>query len=79
MCRSPAAAAMVNRTFTSSMEVGVRVEEECVRTGARHHCCRCVKLAVMGFGGGEGYAQTSGGTPAPAGSALLHRAGGLFM
>jgi acyl-CoA hydrolase len=34
-------AAMVNRTFKSSMEVGVRVEEECVRTGARHHCCRC--------------------------------------
>lgn len=32
-------AAMVNRTFTSSMEVGVRVEEECVTTGARHHCC----------------------------------------
>lgn len=33
-------AAMVNRTFKSSMEVGVRVEEECIRTGARHHCCR---------------------------------------
>ena len=32
-------AAMVNRTFTSSMEVGVRVEEECPITGTRHHCC----------------------------------------
>lgn len=32
-------AAMVNRTFRSSMEVGVRVEEEDARTGARHHCC----------------------------------------
>jgi acyl-CoA thioesterase 11 len=32
-------AAMVNRTFRSSMEVGVRVEEEDPRTGARHHCC----------------------------------------
>ncbi|PSC70724.1 Acyl-coenzyme A thioesterase 11 [Micractinium conductrix] len=32
-------AAMVNRTFRSSMEVGVRVEEEDSRTGARHHCC----------------------------------------
>ncbi|KAK9817590.1 hypothetical protein WJX74_006701 [Apatococcus lobatus] len=32
-------AAMVNRTFKSSMEVGVRVEEEDVQTGARHHCC----------------------------------------
>lgn len=32
-------AAMVNRTFKTSMEVGVRVEEECTRTGMRHHCC----------------------------------------
>lgn len=32
-------AAMVNRTFKSSMEVGVRVEEECPLTGVRHHCC----------------------------------------
>jgi len=32
-------AAMVNRTFASSMEVGVRVEEEDIRTGERHHCC----------------------------------------
>ncbi|KAL4451765.1 hypothetical protein ABPG75_007427 [Micractinium tetrahymenae] len=32
-------AAMINRTFRSSMEVGVRVEEEDARTGARHHCC----------------------------------------
>ncbi|CAL5223884.1 g6477 [Coccomyxa viridis] len=32
-------AAMVNRVFQSSMEVGVRVEEEDVKTGARHHCC----------------------------------------
>ncbi|CAL8463592.1 g3126 [Coccomyxa elongata] len=32
-------AAQVNRTFQSSMEVGVRVEEEDMRTGARHHCC----------------------------------------
>ncbi|GFH16871.1 thioesterase superfamily protein, partial [Haematococcus lacustris] len=32
-------AAMVHRTFTSSMEVGVRVEAEDMRTGQRHHCC----------------------------------------
>jgi acyl-CoA hydrolase len=32
-------ASMVNRTFKSSMEVGVRVEEECPLTGVRHHCC----------------------------------------
>lgn len=32
-------AAMVNRTFRSSMEVGVRVAEECPLTGARHYCC----------------------------------------
>lgn len=43
-------AAMVNRTFTSSMEVGVRVEEEDVRTGARHHCCRC-GFCAAGRGG----------------------------
>jgi acyl-CoA hydrolase len=30
---------MVNRTFSSSMEVGVRVEAENMRTGARRHCC----------------------------------------
>lgn len=40
-------AAMVNRTFTSSMEVGVRVEEECVSTGARHHCCRYLACTCM--------------------------------
>ncbi|GAX85125.1 hypothetical protein CEUSTIGMA_g12545.t1 [Chlamydomonas eustigma] len=32
-------AAMVNRTFTSSMEVGVRVEAEDMKTGQRIHCC----------------------------------------
>lgn len=32
-------AAMVNRVFQSSMEVGVRVEEEDMATGQRHHCC----------------------------------------
>lgn len=32
-------AAMVNRTFSSSMEVGVRVEAEDMRTGIRCHCC----------------------------------------
>lgn len=32
-------AAMVNRTFSSSMEVGVRVEAEDIKTGKRHHCC----------------------------------------
>ena len=30
---------MVNRTFSSSMEVGVRVEAEDMRTGIRWHCC----------------------------------------
>lgn len=41
-CRSGCVAiicAMVNRTFSSSMEVGVRVEAEDIRTGAREHCC----------------------------------------
>ncbi|KDD72385.1 hypothetical protein H632_c3412p0, partial [Helicosporidium sp. ATCC 50920] len=32
-------AAMVNRVFSTSMEVGVRVEEEDVASGRRHHCC----------------------------------------
>jgi acyl-CoA hydrolase len=32
-------AAMVNRTFSSSMEVGVRVEAEEMSTGLRRHCC----------------------------------------
>lgn len=32
-------AAMVNRTFSSSMEVGVRVEAEEMATGLRRHCC----------------------------------------
>jgi acyl-CoA hydrolase len=49
-------AAMVNRTFRSSMEVGVRVEEEDARTGARHHCCSAyltfVALARSSPGGG---------------------------
>lgn len=31
-------AAMVNRTFASSMEVGVRVEQEDMRSGHRTHC-----------------------------------------
>ncbi|MEW5306635.1 MAG: hypothetical protein WDW36_009089 [Sanguina aurantia] len=31
--------AMVHRTFDSSMEVGVRVETEEMRTGQRHHSC----------------------------------------
>ncbi|KAK9815553.1 hypothetical protein WJX72_005621 [[Myrmecia] bisecta] len=43
-------AAMVNRTFASSMEVGVRVEEEDMKTGARHHCCSAYLtfVAVLG-------------------------------
>lgn len=49
-------AAMVNRTFRSSMEVGVRVEEEDSRTGVRHHCCSAyltfVALARKDAGGG---------------------------
>jgi len=32
-------AAMVNRVFRSSAEVGVRVEEEVLATGERRHCC----------------------------------------
>lgn len=51
-------AAMVNRTFRSSMEVGVRVEEEDSRTGARHHCCSAyltfVALSKRDAGGGAG-------------------------
>jgi acyl-CoA hydrolase len=32
-------AAMVNRTFATSMEIGVRVEEEDPYSGTRQHCC----------------------------------------
>ncbi|GFR42012.1 hypothetical protein Agub_g2796, partial [Astrephomene gubernaculifera] len=32
-------AAMVSRTFTTSLEVSVVVESEDMRTGVRHHCC----------------------------------------
>ncbi|GLC42537.1 hypothetical protein PLESTB_001111000 [Pleodorina starrii] len=32
-------AALVSRTFNTSMEVGVVVESEDMRTGVRHHCC----------------------------------------
>ena len=32
-------AAMVNRVFRSSAEIGVRVEEEVLATGERRHCC----------------------------------------
>ncbi|GMH39377.1 hypothetical protein BSKO_07275 [Bryopsis sp. KO-2023] len=31
--------AMVNRAFSTSMEVGVRVEAEDMKTGVREHCC----------------------------------------
>lgn len=41
--------AMVNRTFTSSMEIGVRVEEECRATGLRHHCCSAYLTFVAKF------------------------------
>ena len=30
---------MVNRTFNTSMEVGVRVEAESLHTGDRRYCC----------------------------------------
>ncbi|GBF96246.1 acyl-coenzyme A thioesterase [Raphidocelis subcapitata] len=49
-------AAMVNRTFSSSMEVGVRVEAEDMRTGARCHCCSAYLTFVSlrsRAGGGE--------------------------
>lgn len=48
-------AAMVNRTFKTSMEVGVRVEEECTRTGVRHHCCS----AYLTFVAVDGATKTS--------------------
>ena len=57
-------AAMVNRTFNSSMEVGVRVEEEDARTGARHHCCRWVR----GWVGGGGWACRSCACVPPCGT-----------
>lgn len=41
-CRSGCIAivcAMVNRTFATSMEVGVRVEVEDPKSGVREHCC----------------------------------------
>eukprot|EP01137_Pigoraptor_chileana_P035660 Opistho-2@30044 len=31
--------AMVNRSFKTSMEIGVRVESECLQTGERKYCC----------------------------------------
>ncbi|KAJ9508666.1 hypothetical protein QJQ45_027960, partial [Haematococcus lacustris] len=46
-------AAMVHRTFTSSMEVGVRVEAEDMRTGQRHHCCSAY-LTFVALGRGQG-------------------------
>jgi acyl-CoA hydrolase len=47
-------AAMVNRTFKSSMEVGVRVEEECPLSGARHHCCSAyMTFVAVSPGGGR--------------------------
>ncbi|KAI3437872.1 hypothetical protein D9Q98_000318 [Chlorella vulgaris] len=52
-------AAMVNRTFRSSMEVGVRVEEEDSRTGARHHCCSAYLTFVA-------LARNDPGGPSPA-------------
>ena len=58
-------AAMVNRTFASSMEVGVRVEAEDMRTGLRHHCCSAyltfVSLRSRGRGGGGGGGGGAGG------------------
>uniref|UniRef100_A0A1D1ZMD4 HotDog ACOT-type domain-containing protein n=1 Tax=Auxenochlorella protothecoides TaxID=3075 RepID=A0A1D1ZMD4_AUXPR len=49
-------AAMVNRVFASSMEVGVQVEEEDLSTGSRHHCCSAyltfVALSRRGGAGG---------------------------
>jgi acyl-CoA thioesterase 11 len=47
-------AAMVNRTFNSSMEVGVRVEEEDPATGERRHCCSAyLTFVAVQPGGGE--------------------------
>uniref|UniRef100_A0A7S3R6G0 HotDog ACOT-type domain-containing protein n=3 Tax=Dunaliella tertiolecta TaxID=3047 RepID=A0A7S3R6G0_DUNTE len=40
-------AAQVNRTFKSSMEVGVRVESEDMKTGARYHCCSAYLTFVV--------------------------------
>ncbi|KAF5841852.1 HotDog domain-containing protein [Dunaliella salina] len=40
-------AAQVNRTFNSSMEVGVRVESEDMKTGARYHCCSAYLTFVV--------------------------------
>jgi acyl-CoA thioesterase 11 len=48
-------AARVNRTFASSMEVGVRVEAEDPRTGERAHCCSAYLTFVsMRARGGAG-------------------------
>lgn len=51
-------AAMINRTFGSSMEVGVRVEEEDPATGVRVHCCSAYLTFVA--------LPPSGGGPKPA-------------
>ena len=59
-------AAMVNRTFTSSMEVGVRVEEECPVTGSRHHCCSAyMTFVAVSSGGGRRDSQLPRVVPGP--------------
>ncbi|KIZ01744.1 thioesterase superfamily protein, partial [Monoraphidium neglectum] len=58
-------AAMVNRTFSSSMEVGVRVEAEDMRTGVRYHCCS----AYLTFVSLRGRAQRGAAAAAAASAA----------
>eukprot|EP00798_Chlamydomonas_sp_ICE-L_P024461 gene24461-10061_t len=55
-------AAMVNRTFSSSMELGVRVEAEDMRTGIRHHCCS----AYLTFVSVAAKSKDTNGTQGPA-------------
>lgn len=45
--------AMVNRTFTTSMEIGVRVETESMKTGNRKYCCSAYLTFVSIDAGGK--------------------------
>lgn len=58
-------AAMVSRTFNTSMEVAVVLESEDMRTGVRHHCCS----AFLTFVATPAPAAAAGATPARQGGA----------
>jgi len=73
-------AARVNRTFASSMEVGVRVEAEDPRTGERAHCCSAyltfVSMRARDRGGGGGGLVGGGGGTGSGGAGPAARTSG---